>query len=111
MLNNGTIISDIGAWQSMIEGEIQRINETPELSKIHASISKMLNGNASSRILKDILKEHRSIIKYLLDLPATKKSIWITYLETESFDLDALNKSITSKRKDIETLMTEVDKQ
>ena len=111
LLNNGIIISDISAWQSMVDEEIKRINETPELSKIHASISKMLNGNTSTRILKDILKEHKSIIKYLLDLSATKKSVWITYLETESFDLKALNDSITAKRKGIETLLTEVDKQ
>lgn len=111
ILSNGTIIENIDKWNKMVSDEIARINETPELSQIHSSISKMINGSVAARNLKDLIKEHREIIKYLANIDATKKSIWITYIQLEGFDIEALNKSITSKRAEIEGLLVEVDKQ
>ena len=111
LLSNGTVISDISSWNAIIQDEIKQINDTPELSNIHASISKMINGNAASRVLKDLIKDNREIIKYLNDLSNAKKSIWMTYLNAESFNLSDLNKSIKTKKKEIDALLEEVDKQ
>lgn len=111
LLSNGTIISDISSWNTIIQDEIKQINDTPELSSIHASMSKMINGNIASRVLKDLIKENRGIIKHLNNLPNTKKSIWMTYLSTESFDISTLNASIKTKKKEIDALLEEVDKQ
>lgn len=111
VLSNGTEISDIASLHAVIQKEIQQINDTPELSSIHASISKMINGNVASRVLKDLIKENRGIIKYLSNISKVKKSIWMTYLSAESFDIDALSTSIKTKKKEIDALLVEVDKQ
>lgn len=111
LLSDGTVISDISAWNTLVKDEIQQINDTPELSSIHASISKMINGNAASRVLKDLIKDNKGIIKYLNNLSYAKKSIWMTYLNEESFNLNTLNTSIKTKKKEIDALLEEVDKQ
>jgi hypothetical protein len=111
LLSDGTVISDISAWNTLVKDEIQQINDTPELSSIHASISKMINGNAASRVLKDLIKDNKGIIKYLNNLSYAKKSIWMTYLNAESFNLNTLNTSIKTKKKEIDALLEEVDKQ
>lgn len=111
VLSNGTEISDIASWNTLIQNEIKQINETPELASIHASMSRMINGNVASRVLKDLIKENRGIIKYLNNLCDTKKSIWMTYLGAESFDISSLSASIKTKKKEIDALLLEVDKQ
>lgn len=111
VLSNGTEVSNLASWNAIIQSEIQQINDTPELSSIHASISKMINGNVASRVLKDLIKENRGIIKYLSNISEAKKSIWMTYLSAESFDIDALITSIKTKKKEIDALLVEVDKQ
>ncbi len=111
LLNDGTVISDISSWNSIVHEEIERINNTPELSSIHNSISKLINGNNAARVLKGLIKEHKEIIKYLNDLANTKKAIWISYLDAESFDIRTLNASIKTKKKEIDALLEEVDKQ
>ena len=111
VLSNGTEISDIASWNTLIQNEIKQINETPELASIHASMNKMINGNVASRVLKDLIKENRGIIKYLNNLCDTKKSIWMTYLRAESFDISSLSTSIKTKKKEIDALLIEVDKQ
>ena len=111
LLNDGTVISDVSSWDLMIREEIKRINDTPELSNIHSSMSRLINGNNAARVLKDLIKDHKEIIKYLNDLPNTKKSIWMSYLSAESFDIRALEASIKTKKKEINALLEEVDKQ
>ena len=111
VLSNGTEIADIASWNTLIQDEIKQINDTPELASIHASMSKMINSNGASRVLKDLIKEHRGIIKYLNNLSDTKKSIWMTYLSAESFDIGSLSASIKTKKKEIDALLIEVDKQ
>ena len=111
VLSNGTEIADIVSWNTLIQDEIKQINDTPELASIHASMSKMINSNGASRVLKDLIKEHRGIIKYLNNLSDTKKSIWMTYLNAESFDIVSLSASIKTKKKEIDALLIEVDKQ
>jgi len=111
VLSNGIEISDIASWNALIQNEIKQINETPELASIHASMSKMINGNVASRVLKDLIKENRGIIKYLNNLGDTKKSIWMTYLSADSFDISTLSASIKTKKKEIDALLLEVDKQ
>lgn len=111
VLSNGIEISDIASWNALIQNEIKQINETPELASIHASMSKMINGNVASRVLKDLIKENRGIIKYLNNLGGTKKSIWMTYLSADSFDISTLSASIKTKKKEIDALLLEVDKQ
>ena len=111
VLSNGTEIADIASWNTLIQDEIKQINDTPELASIHASMNKMINGNVASRVLKDLIKEHRGIIKYLNNLSDTKKSIWMTYLSAESFDIGSLSASIKTKKKEIDALLIEVDKQ
>ena len=111
VLSNGTEIADIASWNTLIQDEIKQINDTPELASIHASMSKMINSNGASRVLKDLIKEHRGIIKYLNNLSDTKKSIWMTYLNAESFDIVSLSASIKTKKKEIDALLIEVDKQ
>lgn len=111
VLSNGTEIADIASWNTLIQDEIKQINDTPELASIHPSMSKMINSNGASRVLKDLIKEHRGIIKYLNNLSDTKQSIWITYLSAESFDIGSLSASIKTKKKEIDALLIEVDKQ
>lgn len=72
VLSNGMEVSDIVSWNAIIQREIQQINNTPELSSIHTSISKMINGNVASRVLKDLIKENRGIIKYLSNISEAK---------------------------------------
>lgn len=111
LLNNGMVISDMSEWETLITEEIKKINDTPELASIHTSISKMLNGNAASRTLKDIIKDNKKIIKFLQNIDELKKSMWLTYLEAEDFDINKLNESIKAKLKEMEDLLAEADKQ
>lgn len=80
LLKDGSSIRSRQEWEQRFKTEISRIESDPSLKKVYNDINKLLNKNAETLALKDIINSNPLIIRYFDNLDEIKTLIWKSYL-------------------------------
>lgn len=72
-----TVIHSLNEWNAVINEQLERIYETPELSTVFKKLKKLLTANESVSRLRDIIITHREIIPTLRDINNLKIQTWL----------------------------------
>lgn len=80
LLKDGSSIRSRQEWDQRFKTEISRIESDPSLKKVYNDINKLLNKNAETLALKDIINSNPLIIRYFDNLDEIKTLIWKSYL-------------------------------
>lgn len=76
LLRDGTQISSLAEWKSLVQQQLDELYQTPELSKTYEKLKKLFSKNADSTKVRDVIVSHREMIPYLLDITSLKKQTW-----------------------------------
>lgn len=106
LLQDGTIISSMEEWQSLVDGEMDRIHQDETAQAIYAEIDRLLGANAATRKLREIIKAKRLLLAHFDDLMLLKKRLWVSYLVDSGVDVDDLVTAIHQKDEDLAALNT-----
>ena len=104
LLQDGTVISSMEEWQSLIDGEMDRIHQDETAQAIYTEIDKLLGGNAATRKLREIIKSNRLLLAHFDDLTLLKKRLWVSYAIESEIDIDGLIAAIQQKDEDLAVL-------
>lgn len=104
LLHDGTIISSMDEWQSLVDGEMERIHQDETAQAIYAEIDKLLGANAATRKLREIIKANRLLLAHFDDLTLLKKRLWVSYVVDSDIDVDDLVTAIQQKDEDLTVL-------
>ncbi len=104
LLSDGTIISSVDEWKSIINKEMSRIQEDESIQKLYGEIDKALNANIATRKLREIIKNNRMILTFFDDINLLKKRLWVSYASFEDIDIRDLAEAVRKKEEEITQL-------
>ena len=74
LLHDGTVISSMEEWQSLVDGEMDRIHQDETAQVIYTEIDKLLGTNTATRKLREIIKSNRLLLAHFDDLTLLKSA-------------------------------------
>ena len=104
LLHDGTIISSMEEWQSLVDGEMDRIHQDEAAQAIYIEIDKLLAANTATRKLREIIKANRLLLAHFDNLTILKKRLWVSYIADSDIDIDELVAAIQRKDQDLAVL-------
>ncbi|MCD7754974.1 MAG: AAA family ATPase [Firmicutes bacterium] len=72
-----TVIHSLDEWKRVVNEQLTRLYNTPELSRVFQKLKKMLTANADVLRLRDIIAAHREIIPMFRDIKSFKIQVWL----------------------------------
>lgn len=104
LLSDGTVISSMEEWSSVIDAEMTRVNEDPTVKALYFEIDKALNANAATRKLRDIIKSNHMLLAFLDDIELLRKRLWASYAVVEGINVEELATAVQTRNEDLERL-------
>lgn len=104
LLQDGTVISSMEEWQSLVDGEMDRIHQDETAQTIYTEIDKLLGANAATRKLREIIKANKLLLAQFDDLTLLKKRLWVSYAIDSEIDVGGLVAAIQQKDDDLAVL-------
>lgn len=72
-----TIIHSLDEWKEVVNEQLYRLYNAPDLSRVFQKLKKMLTANTDVSRLRDIIVAHREIIPMFRDVEFFKIQVWL----------------------------------
>lgn len=109
--NHGDVTSEM-LLSEIIEGEVMKVFNNPDLKAVFDNIDRLLDANKELQAFKKVVEKDNSILLKLTNYEEFRKEVWFSFLKQIELGIETMVDLYNSKKSDLERIIQKAkDKQ